>query len=72
MFTKSETPDHHFPLKGNDYRPPLDKDGKEYWTGKQIFSSILPKDLRMVFKSSICGKCTACQKDKCEHDAYVG
>ena len=25
----------------------------------------------MVFKSSICEKCTQCKKEKCEHDAYV-
>ena len=36
-----------------------------------IFSSILPKDMRVVFKSSICEKCTQCKKDKCENDAYV-
>lgn len=71
LFTKSETLFITSRLKGNELPPPLIKDGKEFWTGKMIFSSILPKDLRVVFKSSICEKCTQCKKDKCENDAYV-
>ncbi|HJX04546.1 MAG TPA: DNA-directed RNA polymerase subunit A', partial [Thermoplasmata archaeon] len=46
-------------------------DGKEYWTGKQLFSLILPTDLHMTFKSSICQRCEPCRKEKCEHDAFV-
>jgi DNA-directed RNA polymerase subunit A' len=71
VFNKSETLIITSRLKGNDLPAPLIKDGKEVWTGKMIFSSILPKDLRVVFKSSICEKCTQCKKDKCENDAYV-
>jgi DNA-directed RNA polymerase subunit A' len=71
VFNKSETLIITSRLKGNDLPAPLIKEGKEYWTGKMIFSSILPKDLRVVFKSSICEKCTQCKKDKCENDAYV-
>ncbi|MGD0818533.1 MAG: DNA-directed RNA polymerase subunit A' [Methanomassiliicoccales archaeon] len=71
VFNKSETLFITSRLKGNELPPPLIKDGKEYWTGKMIFSSILPKDMRVVFKSSICEKCTQCKKDKCENDAYV-
>jgi DNA-directed RNA polymerase subunit A' len=71
VFDKSQTLIITSRLKGNELPPPLIKDGKEFWTGKMIFSSILPKDMRVVFKSSICEKCTQCKKDKCEHDAYV-
>jgi len=46
-------------------------EGKEYWTGKQLFSLILPADLHMTFKSSICQRCEPCKKEKCEHDAFV-
>ncbi|HEX9907397.1 MAG TPA: DNA-directed RNA polymerase subunit A', partial [Thermoplasmata archaeon] len=46
-------------------------DGKEYWTGKQMFSMILPNDLHMTYKASICQRCEPCLKDKCEHDAFV-
>ena len=51
--------------------PMVDKKGKEYWTGKQIFSLVLPEDLRMSFKASICRKCNVCQKEKCDLDAFV-
>jgi DNA-directed RNA polymerase subunit A' len=71
LFTKSQTLFITSRLKGNELPAPLIKEGKEYWTGKMIFSSILPKDMRVVFKSSICEKCTQCKKDKCENDAYV-
>jgi DNA-directed RNA polymerase subunit A' len=71
VFNKSQTLIITSRLKGNDLPPALIKDGKEFWTGKMIFSSILPKDMRVVFKSSICEKCTQCKKDKCENDAYV-
>jgi DNA-directed RNA polymerase subunit A' len=51
--------------------PMVDKKGQEYWTGKQIFSLVLPEDLRMSFKASICRKCAVCQKEKCDLDAFV-
>ena len=48
-----------------------EKGGKQYWSGKQLFSLILPKDLRQTFKSSICEKCNVCKKEACEYDAFV-
>jgi DNA-directed RNA polymerase subunit A' len=51
--------------------PMVDKKSGEYWTGKQIFSLVLPEDLRMSFKASICRKCAVCQKEKCDLDAFV-
>ncbi|MBN1677154.1 MAG: DNA-directed RNA polymerase subunit A' [Candidatus Thermoplasmatota archaeon] len=45
--------------------------GHEYWTGKQLFSLILPPELHMTFKSSICQKCQTCKKEKCENDGFV-
>jgi DNA-directed RNA polymerase subunit A' len=47
-----------------------DKKG-EYWTGKQLFSIALPKDLNINFKASICQKCDECKEEDCENDAYV-
>ncbi|MDR3282062.1 MAG: DNA-directed RNA polymerase subunit A' [Candidatus Methanoplasma sp.] len=52
-------------------KPFKDGDGKEYWTGKQLFSIVLPKDFRTTFKSSICQNCKECKRDACEFDAYV-
>jgi DNA-directed RNA polymerase subunit A' len=41
------------------------------WTGKQIFSLLLPRGLNMSLKANICEKCDVCQKDRCPYDAYV-
>ncbi|MHC1585302.1 MAG: DNA-directed RNA polymerase subunit A' [Candidatus Syntropharchaeia archaeon] len=47
------------------------EDGKPYWTGKQIFSMVLPKDLNMKFKAAICDNCPSCEGENCPKDAYV-
>jgi len=41
------------------------------WTGKQIFSVIIPKGLNLSLKSKICRKCVECKKGECENDAFV-
>jgi DNA-directed RNA polymerase subunit A' len=45
--------------------------GHPFWTGKQIFSIILPEGLNLTFKADFCYNCDECKADKCEHDAYV-
>ncbi len=47
-----------------------EKDGTEYWTGKQLFSLTLPKDLSLEFRSNIWNRCD-CPPMSCKHDAYV-
>ncbi|WP_455392355.1 DNA-directed RNA polymerase subunit A' [[Eubacterium] cellulosolvens] len=47
------------------------KTGKQYWTGKQIFSLLLPKDMNMDFRASICQYCKECKREDCENDAFV-
>ena len=47
------------------------ENGVEYWTNKQVFSTILPTHLNMVFKASSCQNCDTCKKELCERDAYV-
>jgi len=44
---------------------------KPMWTGKQIFSLLLPKNFNFVSKANICVKCDECKKEKCEYDAYI-
>ncbi len=50
-------------------------DGSPYWTGKQIFSVILPGNLNLEFRGKVCRKCTerglVCQKEDCPVEAYV-
>ncbi len=48
-----------------------EKTGEPYWTGKQLFSTVLPDDFNTTFKANICQSCTVCKKDQCEFDAYV-
>lgn len=44
---------------------------KESYTGKELFSFILPKGLDVEYQSNVCRKCDKCKKDKCDNDAYV-
>ncbi len=47
------------------------ENNQPYWTGKQIFSSILPKGLNLRFKAEICEHCDGCKGVDCDKDAYV-
>ena len=51
--------------------PLKDENGEEYWTGRQLFSVVLPKGLNLKYKANICQKCKECKKENCEFDAYV-
>ncbi|MBS3057341.1 MAG: DNA-directed RNA polymerase subunit A' [Candidatus Diapherotrites archaeon] len=50
--------------------------GKEY-SGKLIFSTLLPKNLNIEFRTKTCKalqatkKCEKCVKDRCEYDSYL-
>ncbi|MEM2918310.1 MAG: DNA-directed RNA polymerase subunit A' [Candidatus Altiarchaeota archaeon] len=48
----------------------LPKDKKTF-TGKEIFSLLLPKDFSVKYKAKLCKKCETCKKEKCEDEAYV-
>ena len=61
----SKLPDIEIP------EPMIDDEGKEYWTGKQLFSIVLPDDFRTTFKANICQNCDVCTKENCPYDAYV-
>ncbi|MFQ6105726.1 MAG: DNA-directed RNA polymerase subunit A', partial [Candidatus Hydrothermarchaeaceae archaeon] len=50
---------------------PVREDGKEYYTGKQLFSLLLPKDLNLTYKAKMCKKCEVCEGENCKNDAYV-
>jgi DNA-directed RNA polymerase subunit A' len=51
--------------------PAESKGGVKLWTGKQIFSQILPKGLDITYQAKICENCDFCKKEECEKDAYV-
>ncbi len=48
----------------------IDENGS-YWYGRDIFSTVLPENLNMDFKSSICIKCNPCMKEKCDYESWV-
>jgi DNA-directed RNA polymerase subunit A' len=50
---------------------PLPDRTGEKWSGKQIFSTVLPKDMNMVYRAEVCRKCDECLKRECKNDAYV-
>jgi DNA-directed RNA polymerase subunit A' len=50
---------------------PKIKEPRPLWTGKQIFSLFLPKDMNYVLRANICQGCAKCLEEKCPHDAYV-
>jgi DNA-directed RNA polymerase subunit A' len=43
---------------------------KDEYTGKEIFSFILPK-ISIRFKAEICQGCAVCKEENCENDAFV-
>jgi len=49
----------------------VEKDGKKYVTGKDIFSTLLPEDLNLEYKSKTCLNCDVCTAPNCPNDAYV-
>ncbi|WP_456371133.1 DNA-directed RNA polymerase subunit A' [Geoglobus sp.] len=67
LFIKSEVMEIIRPLEITKLPEPK-YDGR--WTGKQIFSMILP-DISIEFKAEICQGCETCRGVECEHDAYV-
>jgi DNA-directed RNA polymerase subunit A' len=72
-YTKSEflyllkyTEMEHLPAPGKV------ENGIPYWSNKQAFSMILPKDVNMFYKATCCRNCDPCTKDTfCPNDAFV-
>ena len=54
-----------------DLPEPAIKEPQPLWTGKQIFSLFLPKDLNYVLKSTVCRNCNTCLAENCPYDSYV-
>jgi DNA-directed RNA polymerase subunit A' len=50
---------------------PKIKEPQPLWTGKQIFSLFLPKNMNYALKANICLGCTKCEEENCKYDAYV-
>ena len=48
---------------------PKEKDG--VYDGKDIFSTIIPNNINLNYRSGLCRKCGTCDKEKCLYDAYA-
>jgi len=48
-----------------------DFEEKASYSGKDVFSLILPKDLNIEFKSHTCIGCKQCKMDECPNDCFV-
>ncbi len=71
LFSKEEVMELIKPLEVKELvEPKVIRDGEAYWTGKQIFSMILP-DITLEFRAEICQGCDVCKGKDCENDAYV-
>ncbi len=46
-------------------------DGKEEWTGKEVFSMLIPSGINLRYKAKVCNKCSECKGENCPYDAYV-
>jgi DNA-directed RNA polymerase subunit A' len=60
-------------FKLNQLLPLNPNDPEEEWkfSGKDIWSCILPHDLNMSLKSKFCKNCKECKRENCEFDAFV-
>jgi DNA-directed RNA polymerase subunit A' len=73
-FSREEAMQYFFEM-GLTELPKPDR-GKNY-SGKLIFSQILPKDLNLEYRTNMCkilrktDVCKSCSKEKCPYDAYL-
>lgn len=48
-----------------------DVSNEKTFSGKEIFSYLLPKDLNIDFKAKACHGCENCKKEECPYDCFV-
>ncbi|RLG20075.1 DNA-directed RNA polymerase subunit A' [Candidatus Micrarchaeota archaeon] len=69
VFDKEEAA-HILSIAGIHELPPSDVRGGGY-SGKLLFSQLLPKDLNVRMRSKLCRCEGACGKEKCPYDGYI-
>ncbi|UJG39857.1 MAG: DNA-directed RNA polymerase subunit A' [Candidatus Heimdallarchaeum aukensis] len=47
------------------------EDGKDLWSGKALFSALLPEDFNFTMKNKLCEEHETCMKQKCPNEAYI-
>ncbi len=48
-----------------------DEDGQPYWTGKQLFSMLLPESFNITYRAAVCQCSGPCLREDCPTDGYV-
>jgi DNA-directed RNA polymerase subunit A' len=54
-----------------DHLKPVVTEPELMYSGKQIFSTLLPEDLNIKIKSKFCKRCDVCVEEDCPYDAFV-
>jgi DNA-directed RNA polymerase subunit A' len=54
-----------------DHFKPITIDPEPMYSGKEIFSTLLPEDLNIKIKSKFCKRCDVCEEEDCPYDAFV-
>jgi len=49
----------------------IEENGKQFMTGKDIFSTLLPEDLNLEYRAKTCLNCEVCTAPDCPNDAHV-
>jgi DNA-directed RNA polymerase subunit A' len=57
--------------KGELPKAEVDKQGRKWISGKDIFSLLLPKGLNLEYRATCCLKCETCKGKDCPNDAWV-
>ncbi|MHA1728422.1 MAG: DNA-directed RNA polymerase subunit A' [Promethearchaeota archaeon] len=60
----------HPDFKIEDLKPVV-TEPEPLYSGKSIFSTLLPKDFNMQQRTNFCKICDVCQKEECPYDAYL-
>ncbi|MHA1684950.1 MAG: DNA-directed RNA polymerase subunit A' [Candidatus Heimdallarchaeaceae archaeon] len=72
-YTKDETA-QLITAAGIETLPPHDKEtenGEPLWSGKTLFSLLLPKGFNFTMKNKLCVEHDECMKTKCPNEAYI-
>ncbi|MHA1302389.1 MAG: DNA-directed RNA polymerase subunit A' [Candidatus Heimdallarchaeaceae archaeon] len=47
------------------------EDGKDMWSGKSLFSALIPDDFNFTMQNNLCEKHEKCLKQNCPNEAYI-
>ena len=69
-YLKRDLDEKEYKQQIKEYNEKLKRKHRD-WTGKELFSLLLPSTLNMNYRAEICRKCEECMAEACEYDSYV-